>query len=189
MFRKIPFAILALAALPAAAVLPAAGQGLTLNGAGATFPFPLYSKWSQVYAAEKGVQINYQSIGSGGGIRQFVAKTVDFGASDGPMTDEQIAQAGGRVLHIPMVAGAVVPVYNLPGIGSVLNFAPDVLAELFEPQIVAMSPQAFTLSGIERVGERSYAQSWLVRSVEDTRGVVGAGAGFRPVRRTDVPGA
>ena len=67
--------------------------------------------------------------------------------------------------------------------------APDVLAELFEPQIVAMSPQAFTLSGIERVGERSYAQSWLVRSVEDTRGVVGAGAGFRPVRRTDVPGA
>jgi phosphate transport system substrate-binding protein len=128
--KQVLVAILA-AALPAAAVLPASGQGLTLNGAGATFPFPLYSKWSQVYAAEKGVQINYQSIGSGGGIRQFIAKTVDFGASDGPMTDEQVAQAGGRVLHVPMVAGAVVPVYNLAGIGPVLNFTPDVLADIF----------------------------------------------------------
>jgi phosphate transport system substrate-binding protein len=115
--------------------LPAGAQGLTLNGAGATFPFPLYSKWSQVYAAEKGVQINYQSIGSGGGIRQFIAKTVDFGASDGPMSDEQIAQAGGRVLHVPMVAGAVVPVYNLAGIGPVLNFTPDVLADIFLAKI------------------------------------------------------
>src|SRR3989442_8628602 len=102
-----------------------------LNGAGATFPYPLYSKWSQVYAAETGVQINYQSIGSGGGIRQFIAKTVDFGASDGPMTDEQIAQAGGRVLHIPMVAGAVVVTYNVPGVTSGLNFAPDLLADIF----------------------------------------------------------
>ena len=128
--KQVLVAILA-AALPAAVVLPASGQGLTLNGAGATFPFPLYSKWSQVYAAEKGVQINYQSIGSGGGIRQFIAKTVDFGASDGPMTDEQIAQAGGRVLHVPMVAGAVVPVYSLSGIGPLLNFTPDVLADIF----------------------------------------------------------
>ncbi len=102
-----------------------------LNGAGATFPYPLYSKWSQVYAAETGVQINYQSIGSGGGIRQFIAKTVDFGASDGPMTDEQIAQAGGRVLHIPMVAGAVVITYNVPGVTTGLNFPPDVLADIF----------------------------------------------------------
>ncbi|MDR7463731.1 MAG: phosphate ABC transporter substrate-binding protein PstS, partial [Armatimonadota bacterium] len=111
--------------------LPAGAQPITLNGAGATFPFPLYSKWSQLYAAERGVQINYQSIGSGGGIRQFIAKTVDFGASDGPMTDEQIAQAGGRVLHIPMVAGAVVPVYNIPGVGQGLNFTPEVLADIF----------------------------------------------------------
>ncbi len=110
---------------------PAGAQTITLNGAGATFPFPLYSKWSQVYAAERGVQINYQSIGSGGGIRQFIARTVDFGATDGPMTDEQIAQAGGRVLHIPMVAGAVVPVYNVPGVGQGLNFTPDVLADIF----------------------------------------------------------
>lgn len=104
---------------------------VTLNGAGATFPFPLYSKWSQVYDAERGVRINYQSIGSGGGIRQFMAKTVDFGATDGPMTDEQIRQAGGRVHHIPMVAGAVVPVYNVPGVGPGLNFTPDALADIF----------------------------------------------------------
>jgi phosphate transport system substrate-binding protein len=135
-------------ALVGAVVLPAVAQGLTLNGAGATFPFPLYSKWSQVYAAEKGVQINYQSIGSGGGIRQFISKTVDFGASDGPMTDEQVAQAGGRVLHIPMVAGAVVPVYNLAGIGPVLHFTPDVLADIFlgkitkwnDPRIMKANP-------------------------------------------------
>ena len=117
--------------LIAAAGSPAVAQTITLNAAGATFPFPLYSKWSQVYAAEKGVQINYQSIGSGGGIRQFIEKTVDFGASDGPMTDEQVRQAGGRVLHIPTVAGAVVAVYNVPGLTIGLNFTPDVLADIF----------------------------------------------------------
>ena len=127
--RQVVIAVLAVTA--GAAAVPAAAQGLTLNGAGATFPFPLYSKWSQVYAAEKGVQINYQSIGSGGGIRQFIAKTVDFGATDGPMTDEQVAQAGGRVLHVPMVAGAVVPVYNVPGVPIGLDFTPDVLADIF----------------------------------------------------------
>jgi phosphate transport system substrate-binding protein len=110
---------------------PPAGRPVTLVGAGATFPFPLYSKWSQVYAAERGVRINYQSIGSGGGIRQFIAKTVDFGATDGPMTDEQIAQAGGRVLHIPTVAGAVVLVYNVPGVRVGLKFTPGVLADIF----------------------------------------------------------
>jgi len=121
---------------------------VTLNGAGATFPFPLYSKWSQVYAAEKGVRINYQSIGSGGGIRQFIAKTVDFGASDSPMTDEQIRQAGGRVLHIPTVAGAVVPVYHIPGVGPGLNFTGEVLADIFlgkitrwnDPRITKLNP-------------------------------------------------
>ncbi|HEY6102352.1 MAG TPA: phosphate ABC transporter substrate-binding protein PstS [bacterium] len=124
------------------------GGTVTLNGAGATFPFPLYSKWSQVYAAEKGVQINYQSIGSGGGIRQFISKTVDFGAADGPMTDEQIAQAGGVVLHIPMVAGAVVTVYNIPGVDAGLNFSGEVLAGIFlgqitkwnDPQIARLNP-------------------------------------------------
>jgi phosphate transport system substrate-binding protein len=130
----------------------AAGQAQTVKlvGAGATFPFPLYSKWSQAYAAERGVQINYQSIGSGGGIRQFIAKTVDFGATDGPMTDEQIRQAGGRVVHIPTVVGAVVVVYNVPGVGAGLNFTPDVLADIFlgkitkwnDPRIVQVNPQA-----------------------------------------------
>jgi phosphate transport system substrate-binding protein len=114
---------------------PRPGAPVTLNGAGATFPFPLYSKWSQVYAASSGVQINYQSIGSGGGIRQFIARTVDFGASDGPMTDEQIARAGGVVLHIPMVAGAVVPVYNVAGVDTELNFSGEVLAGIFLGQI------------------------------------------------------
>src|SRR3989442_2587772 len=86
--------------------LVASAQTVTLVGAGATFPFPLYSKWSEVYAAERGVQINYQSIGSGGGIRQFIAKTVDFGASDGPTTDDQIVQDGRTRSPLPPVARA-----------------------------------------------------------------------------------
>lgn len=142
-------ALVVTAALLLGASSPVGAQAITLNGAGATFPFPLYSKWSQVYAAEKGIQINYQSIGSGGGIRQFISKTVDFGASDGPMTDEQVTQAGGRVLHIPMVAGAVVPVYNIPNVGQGLNFTPDVLADIFlgritkwnDPRLVKVNPK------------------------------------------------
>lgn len=141
--------VLLIFALALGRAVVASAQTVTLVGAGATFPFPLYSKWSEVYAAERGVQINYQSIGSGGGIRQFIAKTVDFGASDGPMTDAQIAQAGGRVLHIPMVAGAVVPVYNVAGIGPGLDFTPDVLAGIFlgaltkwnDPRIVQVNPK------------------------------------------------
>src|SRR2546425_6807081 len=108
--------------------LVASAQTVTLVGAGATFPFPLYSKWSEVYAAERGVQINYQSIGSGGGIRQFIAKTVDFGASDGPMTDDQIVQAGGRGLHIPIGGRAVGSVYNVPRVGPGRHLTPDGLA-------------------------------------------------------------
>jgi len=124
------------------------GSDVTLVGAGASFPYPLYSKWSQVYAQQRGVRINYQSIGSGGGIRQFIARTVDFGASDGPMTDEQVAQAGGGVLHVPMIAGAVVPVYNVEGAGRGLNFTPEVLAGIFlgeitrwdDPRLVRANP-------------------------------------------------
>ena len=126
------------------------GTAVTLVGAGASFPFPLYSKWSQVYEQQRGVRINYQSIGSGGGIRQFIAGTVDFGASDGPMTDAQVAQAGGVVLHVPMVAGAVVPVHNIEGVGGGLNFTPDVLAGIFlgeitrwdDPRLGRMNPSA-----------------------------------------------
>src|SRR6187455_1902109 len=88
-----------------------------INGAGATFPYPIYSKWFAVYnKTHPNVQINYQSIGSGGGIRQLVNKTVFFGATDGPMTDEQIKTAPGPILHLPTVLGAVVPIYNVPGV-------------------------------------------------------------------------
>jgi phosphate transport system substrate-binding protein len=105
----------------------------TLNGAGATFPYPIYSKWfSEYHNAHSDVQVNYQSIGSGGGIRQVIAGTVDFGASDGPMTDEQLSQyKNGTLLHIPTVLGAVVPAYNVPGVTSELKFSPDVLADIF----------------------------------------------------------
>jgi phosphate transport system substrate-binding protein len=103
-----------------------------INAAGATFPYPIYSKWFSEYSAQHpGVQINYQPIGSGGGIRQVTAGTVDFGASDGPMTDEQLAASKVKLVHIPTVLGAVVPVYNLPGLTTDLHFAPDVLADIY----------------------------------------------------------
>lgn len=104
----------------------------TLNGAGATFPNPIYSKWFSEYAAaHPGIHINYQSVGSGAGIRQVSEGTVDFGASDGPMTDQQIAESKVPVIHIPTVLGAVVPVYNIPGVTGNLNLAPDVIADIY----------------------------------------------------------
>jgi phosphate transport system substrate-binding protein len=108
-----------------------AAQAQKLTGAGATFPYPIYSKWFSEYsAAHPGVEINYQSIGSGGGIRQITAGTVDFGASDGPMTDEQIAASKIKLVHIPTVLGAVVPVFNVPGVNE-LKFSSDVLSDIF----------------------------------------------------------
>ncbi|MGB9196937.1 MAG: phosphate ABC transporter substrate-binding protein PstS [Terriglobales bacterium] len=104
----------------------------TLNGAGATFPYPIYSKWFSEYnKLHPDVQINYQSIGSGGGIRQVINGTVDFGASDGPMTDEQLKEAKFKILHIPTVLGAVVPAYNVPGVSAELKFTPEALAGIF----------------------------------------------------------
>ncbi|HEX4605032.1 MAG TPA: phosphate ABC transporter substrate-binding protein PstS [Candidatus Angelobacter sp.] len=103
-----------------------------LNGAGATFPNPIYQKWfSEYHNAHNDVKINYQSIGSGGGIAQLTSGTVDFGASDGPMTDEQLAKVSGKVFHIPTVMGAVVPTYNVSGIKGDLKFSGDVLADIF----------------------------------------------------------
>ena len=103
-----------------------------LNGAGATFPNPIYSKWfSEYQKAHPDIKINYQSIGSGGGIRQLQSGTVDFGASDGPMTDEQLAQTPFKVLHLPTVLGSVVPAYNVPGVKGEVKFAPDVLADIY----------------------------------------------------------
>jgi phosphate transport system substrate-binding protein len=111
--------------------VPALAQ-TTLNGAGATFPYPMYSKWfSKYHDAHPDIQFNYQSIGSGGGIRQVLAGTVDFGASDGPMTDEQLAQAKTKILHVPTVLGAVVPAYNVSGVSGEIKFTPDVLAGIF----------------------------------------------------------
>jgi phosphate transport system substrate-binding protein len=122
--------------------LPALGQ-TTLNGAGATFPYPMYSKWFSAYnKLHPDIQFNYQSIGSGGGIRQVLAQTVDFGASDGPMTDEQLSQAKVKILHIPTVMGAVVPAYNVPGVTGELKFTPEALAGIFLGKITSWNDPA-----------------------------------------------
>jgi phosphate transport system substrate-binding protein len=106
-------------------------QAQKLTGAGATFPYPIYSKWFSEYsAAHPGVQINYQSIGSGGGIRQVTAGLVDFGATDGPATDEQLASSKTKMIHIPTVLGAVVPIFNVPGVGDI-KFSSEVLGDIF----------------------------------------------------------
>jgi len=111
-------------------------QAQKLTGAGATFPYPIYSKWFSEYsAAHPGVEVNYQSIGSGGGIRQVTSGLVDFGASDGPMTDEQLAASKIKLIHIPTVLGAVVPVFNVPGVSD-LHFSADVLADIYLGKIV-----------------------------------------------------
>ncbi|HEY3445435.1 MAG TPA: phosphate ABC transporter substrate-binding protein PstS [Myxococcales bacterium] len=114
------------------------GGTMTLNGAGATFPYPLYSKWVAEYGQREPVRINYQSIGSGGGIRQITERTVDFGASDAPMTDEQLAKAPGKILHIPTTLGAVALSYNLPEVGSAkLRVSPEALAGIYLGQITS----------------------------------------------------
>ena len=121
---------IALVALLCAAA-PAAAQ-VQLNGAGATFPNIIYSKWMLTFnQANPTIQLNYQSVGSGGGIRQFSDGTVDFGGTDAPMTDSAIAAIQGNVLHIPTVLGAIVATYNLPGVTQQLKFTPDVLADIF----------------------------------------------------------
>jgi phosphate transport system substrate-binding protein len=127
------------------------GSGAALTGAGATFPNPIYTKWFDAYAKQTGVRINYQSIGSGGGIRQFTEGTVDFGATDGPMTDEQIAAVQGNVLHVPTVLGAVVVTYNVPELGATrLRFDGPTLADVFlgritrwdDSRLAALNPGA-----------------------------------------------
>ena len=117
------------AAAPAAATT---ASGAALTGAGATFPYPIYSKWFDSYATKTGVKINYQSIGSGGGIRQLSEQTVDFGASDAPMSDDEMSKAkGGPVQHIPTVLGAVCITYNLPEVSKTLNLTGDLIADIF----------------------------------------------------------
>jgi phosphate transport system substrate-binding protein len=124
--------LIVLLALGLSALALAQGGTILLNAAGATFPYPIYSKWFDVYHnAHPNVQINYQSIGSGGGIRQLLAGTVDFGASDGPMSDEQLSQAKFKILHFPTVLGAVVPTYNIAGVSGELNFTQKALAGIY----------------------------------------------------------
>ncbi|HEY4272456.1 MAG TPA: phosphate ABC transporter substrate-binding protein PstS [Candidatus Udaeobacter sp.] len=127
-----------------------ASAQMMINGAGATFPYPIYSKWFDAYVkVDPSVRFNYQSIGSGGGQKQILAQTVDFGASDGPMSDENLAKAQGKLLHIPTVAGADVVTYNLPG-SPTLKFDADTIAGVFlgqikkwnDPKITALNPGA-----------------------------------------------
>ena len=132
-----------------AALVGVSSAQTNLNGAGATFPNPIYQKWfSEYHNAHNDVQINYQSIGSGGGIQQLTSGTVDFGASDGPMTDEQLSKVQGKVFHIPTVLGAVVPTYNVNGVSADLKFSGDVLADIYlgnikkwnDPRIAKANP-------------------------------------------------
>ena len=114
-----------------------AAQAQKITGAGATFPYPIYSKWFTDYSnAHPGVQINYQSIGSGGGIKQVCSGVVEFGASDMPMTDELLKSCGVKLIHIPTVLGAVVPIFNVPGVND-LRFSPDVLADIYLAKIAS----------------------------------------------------
>lgn len=137
-----------------------ADSTLSLTGAGATFPYPMYSKWfSEYHKKDPNIQINYQSIGSGGGIRQVTEGTVDFGASDGPMTDEQLKayqdKHGFPVLHFPTVLGGVVPTYNIPGVSAELKFTPEALAGIYLGKITKWNDPAITgpNSGVNLPGE------------------------------------
>ncbi len=139
-------AYLLLAILSLAAIAVAEGT-LSINGAGATFPYPMYSKWFDEYhKKDANLQINYQSIGSGGGIKQVTEGTVDFGASDGPMNDEQLKafqdKHGFAILHFPTVMGADVPAYNIPGVSAELNFTPEALAGVFLGKITKWNDPA-----------------------------------------------
>ena len=138
MMRKVTLLVCVLLALPALAQSK-------LNGAGATFPNPMYSKWfSEYHKVHPDVEINYQSIGSGGGIRQVTAGTVDFGASDMPMTDKQLQEAKEKILNIPTVLGADVPAYNVPGVTGEVKFTPEVLAGIFLGKISRWNDKAIT---------------------------------------------
>jgi len=127
--------------------LGAVGQTL-INGGGATFPYPMYSKWFNDYKAKTGVAINYQSKGSGFGVQQITAGTVDFGASDMPLTDMQLKEfqdkRGMAVLHFPTVMGADVPTYNIPGVTATLNFTPEALAGIFLGKITKWNDPELT---------------------------------------------
>src|SRR5881398_2854077 len=133
--KSLRFARKIIAVVLLAGISANASAQMMINGAGATFPYPIYSKWFDEYAkVDPSVRFNYQSIGSGGGQKQILAQTVDFGASDGPMSDDNLSKAPGKILHIPTVAGAVVITYNLPG-NPALKLDADTIAGVFLGQI------------------------------------------------------
>ena len=178
--------------------MPAIGQ-TTLNGAGATFPNPMYSKWFSAYHnAHSQVQINYQAIGSGGGIRQVTEGTVDFGASDMPMTDDQLKEAQAKlkttILNIPTVMGAVVPAYHIPGVTGELKFTPEILADIYlgkisnwnDPAISAANPGVKFPSQDIIVVHRSDGSGttfiwtdYLSKVSSDWKGTVGSGTSVK----------
>ena len=138
--RMLVGAVLTLAVLTSAAVAQT-----NLNGAGATFPYPIYSKWFNEFQKEHGgVQINYQSIGSGGGIRQLQAGTVDFGASDMPLNDDQLKEMGKPIIQFPTVLGSVVPAYNVTGVSGEIKFTPEALAGIYLGKITKWNDKALT---------------------------------------------
>jgi phosphate transport system substrate-binding protein len=142
-------ALLLASALVCCTLVLAAQSPLLINGAGATFPYPIYSKWFDVYHQKNpGTQFNYQSVGSGAGIKQVTEGTVDFGASDGPMNDDQLKafqdKRGTQILHFPTVLGAAVPTYNIPGVTATLNFTPEALAGIFLGKITKWNDPAIT---------------------------------------------
>ena len=132
--------VLTLAALISLTAVGSVQAATLINGAGATFPYPLYSKWFAEYAKiDPSVRFNYQSIGSGGGIKQIIAQTIDFGASDKFLSDQELKMAPGKLLHIPTVIGAVVVTYNIPGVGRGLKLSPETLSQIFEGKITSWS--------------------------------------------------
>jgi phosphate transport system substrate-binding protein len=168
------------------------GGTVLLNAAGATFPYPIYSKWFDTYHTQyANIQINYQSIGSGGGIRQLTAGTVDFGASDAPMTDDQLGQAKFKILHFPTVLGAVVPMYNLAGVSGDLNFTQKALVGIYlgtitkwnDPEIAKANP-GVNLPGDDIVvvhrsegsGTSFIFTDFLSKASDDWKNKVGKGA-------------
>ena len=169
----------------------AAAEQVLINGAGATFPAPIYTKWFQDYNKENPkVEINYQSIGSGGGIKQLTAKTVDFGASDAPMLDDEIAKAGGPVLHIPTVLGAVAVTYNVPSVKQAIKLDGATLADIFagkimkwnDPKIVALNKgvtlpdqQVVVVYRSDSSGTTAVFTEYLAKVSESWKKEVGAG--------------
>lgn len=170
---------------------PKRDEAISLNGAGATFPFPLYSKWISEYNKQNpNVKINYQSIGSGGGIRQIIAGTVDFGATDAPMKDDETKQAPGKLFHIPATIGAVVVAYNVPEVSGNLRLVPEVLVAIYagkikiwnDPKIKADNPEAKLpakdISVIYRTdgsGTTAVFTEYLAKISKEWREKVGAG--------------